>query len=59
MKIRVKSFEAWRFFMISTVFLAHCGFIMTNDRATEFFLSLYEQWCLWRDIFSFCYPDFV
>lgn len=37
MKIRVKSFEAWRFFMISTVFLAHCGFVMTNDRATEFF----------------------
>lgn len=37
MKIRVKSFEAWRFFMISTVFISHCTFVMTNDRATEFF----------------------
>lgn len=37
MKIRVKSFEAWRFFMISSVFVSHCTFVMANDRAKDFF----------------------
>lgn len=35
--MRVKSFGALRFIMISSIFLAHISFIMTNEKATAFF----------------------
>lgn len=35
--MRVKSFQALRFLMISSIFFAHISFIMTNERATSFF----------------------
>lgn len=37
MIIKVKSFQALRFLMITSVFLAHISFIMTNERAEKFF----------------------
>ena len=35
--MKVKSFQALRFLMISSIFFAHISFIMTNERATTFF----------------------
>lgn len=34
--MKIKSFEALRFLMISSIFLAHISFIMTNETATSF-----------------------
>lgn len=35
--MKIKSFQALRFLMISSIFLAHISFIMTNEKATSFF----------------------
>ena len=36
-RMKIKSFQALRFLMISSIFLAHISFVMTNEKATSFF----------------------